>query len=203
MIEHDEDNAALTRLLAGLGARRPEPHFEERVLQGIAARHAGRRSYRPKRFLWTGLGTLAAAGLCLIFLLAWRQPAPHTAARVPAQATVSEPAAPAISQTHAHPRKFAVVRSTPLPPPEPTQPALASFPAPEAPLNAQEKLLLRLAHHDSPVELAVLTPASLAAEQARRRIEFQEFFKPPDPLPDLTAAPADPQPEPTKAGDSR
>ncbi|MGD0443785.1 MAG: hypothetical protein ABSA39_07605 [Edaphobacter sp.] len=71
----------------------------------------------------------------------------------------------------------------------------ASFPAPPMPLTDQEKLLLRLAHKNDPVELAMLDPKLRELQDAEDQAEFQSFFSVPvvkQPAPEEQA-----QPEPT------
>ena len=71
----------------------------------------------------------------------------------------------------------------------------ASFPAPPMPLTDQEKLLLRLAHKNDPVELATLDPKLRELQDAEDQAEFQRFFSGPvvkQPAPEEQA-----QPEPT------
>jgi hypothetical protein len=63
--------------------------------------------------------------------------------------------------------------------------ALVSFPAPEAPLTDQEKLLLRIVHRGDPVEVAMLNPQELAREEAAEAEEFQRFFPPKMPAPNV------------------
>jgi hypothetical protein len=54
---------------------------------------------------------------------------------------------------------------------------LQSYPAPEAPLTEQERLLLQVAHsHDPKVLLAMLDPAARAARVTEEKIEVQHFF---------------------------
>jgi hypothetical protein len=52
----------------------------------------------------------------------------------------------------------------------------ANKPAPEAPLTDEEKLLLRIAHKNDPVELAALNPMLRAAEDAQEKAEVKTFF---------------------------
>jgi hypothetical protein len=52
----------------------------------------------------------------------------------------------------------------------------ASFPSPPMPLTDQEKLLLRLAHKNDPVELATLDPKLRELQDAEDQAEFQSFF---------------------------
>jgi hypothetical protein len=44
-------------------------------------------------------------------------------------------------------------------------------------LTEQEKLLLRIAHKDDPVEVAALNPAVRAARYEEEKAEVQRFFK--------------------------
>jgi hypothetical protein len=57
--------------------------------------------------------------------------------------------------------------------------SMANHPAPEAPLTAEEKLLLRMAHRRDPVEMAALNPLLRAARDAEEKAEVQRFFEPP------------------------
>jgi hypothetical protein len=53
-----------------------------------------------------------------------------------------------------------------------------SHPAPPLPLTEQERLLLRIAHKNNPVEMAVLYPMRRAARDAEEGAAFQRFFGP-------------------------
>jgi hypothetical protein len=53
----------------------------------------------------------------------------------------------------------------------------ASHPPPPMPLTEQEKLLLRIAHKEDPVEVAALNPAVRAARYEEEKAEVQRFFK--------------------------
>jgi hypothetical protein len=55
---------------------------------------------------------------------------------------------------------------------------MANHPAPEAPLTAEEKLLLRMAHRRDPVEMAAMNPLLWAARDAEEKAEVQRFFEP-------------------------
>jgi hypothetical protein len=57
--------------------------------------------------------------------------------------------------------------------------SMANHPAPEAPLTAEEKLLLRMAHRRDPVEMAAMNPLLWAARDAEEKAEVQRFFEPP------------------------
>jgi hypothetical protein len=56
--------------------------------------------------------------------------------------------------------------------------SMANLPAPEAPLTAEEKLLLRMAHRHDPVEMAAMNPLLWAARDAEEKSEVQRFFEP-------------------------
>jgi hypothetical protein len=51
-----------------------------------------------------------------------------------------------------------------------------SLPAPPMPLTEQERLLLRMAHKNDPVELAILDPKLRELQDAQEKAEFQRFF---------------------------
>ena len=69
----------------------------------------------------------------------------------------------------------------------------ASFPAPPMPLTEQERLLIRLAHRDDPVQLAQLTPGPRNARYEADKDQVSEFFTPPTP-------PAQPETNPMESG---
>ena len=58
-----------------------------------------------------------------------------------------------------------------------------SFPAPPMPLLEQERLLLRVAHHGRPEEVAMLEVVRKAAEDGKETEAFQEFFGKPEAAP--------------------
>jgi hypothetical protein len=64
-----------------------------------------------------------------------------------------------------------------------TSAASSSVPAPPMPLTEQERLLIRLAHHDDPVQLAQLSSArrEVRYEQEKQKVsDFFMVFAPPD-----------------------
>ncbi|AFL90284.1 hypothetical protein Terro_4077 [Terriglobus roseus DSM 18391] len=63
-----------------------------------------------------------------------------------------------------------------------------SFPAPPLPLTEQERLLIRLAHRDDPVQLARLGPGPRDDRYQAEKDQVSEFFKPAPPIaqPDRT-----------------
>jgi hypothetical protein len=52
-----------------------------------------------------------------------------------------------------------------------------SHPPPPMPLTEQEKLLLRIAHKDDPLEVAALNPAVRATRYEEEKAEVQRFFE--------------------------
>lgn len=66
-----------------------------------------------------------------------------------------------------------------------------SLPPPPLPLTEQEKLLLRIAQHLDPVEVAELDPGQREAAIAREQAEYKRFFHPTvqPPVPDVRPAP--------------
>jgi hypothetical protein len=69
-----------------------------------------------------------------------------------------------------------------------------SHPAPPMPLTEQERLLLRIAHKNDPVEMAVLDPMRRAARDAEEGVAFQSFFGPPANEQQMTEQPKGEQP---------
>jgi len=79
----------------------------------------------------------------------------------------------------------------------------ASFPAPPMPLTEQERLLLRLAHRNDSVELAMLDPKLRELRDAQEKAEFQRFFGRSTPVqPNEQTGPGQPSGEQTGAGQS-
>lgn len=100
-------------------------------------------------------------------------PAPIIPRKVPTQATATT----VHKTTTHHPRKAS--------PPHPDD-SLAgiemrapSLPAPPMPLTNQERLLLRIVHARDPVELASLDRTAWAAQLAKDKAQFDEFFETP------------------------
>jgi hypothetical protein len=59
--------------------------------------------------------------------------------------------------------------------------AAPSHPAPEMPLTAQEKALLRIAQTSTPKQLAAIDPVEYANLEAQSALKFEKFFAPPAP----------------------
>ena len=57
--------------------------------------------------------------------------------------------------------------------------ALQNRPAPEEPLTAEERMLLRIARRGRPEEYAALDPGVDEARMSAEKVEFRKFFEPP------------------------
>jgi hypothetical protein len=178
-------------------------------MRGVEARlvAAELRPARGRVALWVLASGVAAVLLCLAAVREHRLrgDAVPAARDMPRgfSPVVPPMMAPATSEDAAV-KPFA--RRLPVPSPDkpagaavqPVTAALVSFPAPEAALTEQERLLLQLVHRKDPVEVAMLDPRELAREEAVEAAEFQRFFPPPPP-PD-NVVPDDPTKE---KGDSK
>ena len=197
----------IEQVLTGLRDTQAPPGMERRMLEAI--QHC--RSSAPRRrlnlawhFAYAGLACLlllfAAAAIFSLYVLrphpsdstnASNPPAPRPLAqpRPTSQRTVSEAAqhtpapgslarsGPKPSTANADAPKTALrgPSLTLLDPPP-------GFPAPEAPLTEEERLLLRIAHMGDPEEIAMLDPDKRAKAEAEETSEFQSFFaQPPEP----------------------
>lgn len=184
-----QENEMLDRLLGGLGTAPVDDGFAQRVVRGVEARTAAAEPRAPRRpLVWCGFAAAAAIFLCAIAVHEARhrrdatQAAQNQATPLPLvivpdkrdEAAVEPPA----------PRPTVPLRhETVSADAQPAIAALVSFPAPEAPLTDQERLMLRIVHRGDPVEMAMLNPQELDREEAAEAAEFQQFFPPP-PKPD-------------------
>lgn len=193
---------AVSKVLTALKNAEPPPGMEDRILKALAQTEAVRSGRQPPRpipmpaRIWSFppqlAYSLAATALIAIALGVWLAPR-QAATRHPAPEVSSQTSVPAAFPPVAGPKHQAAARIpstrrphtahplrpalTPVSPAE-AQPAPESFPAPEAPLTAQEKLLLRILHQGDAEELAALNPTLRAARDAEDAAEFDEFFKP-------------------------
>ena len=193
MAENVDGNANrdLDRLLVGLRDAKACPGMEGRILRTIEDRAAATRAsawwqLRPLSVMTAALACMV--GLIGVFVL--------TAHR-PEHASLEDPSAhPQTVTATAAPREFAP-RSVPssraqLPARTRTRKSAAkldgkgngdqqalmveSFPAPPLPLTEQERLLLRVAHHHDPADLALLDPTKQEMQIAAEHAQFEKFF---------------------------
>jgi len=201
----DENDANLDRLLTHLGSAQTAAGFEQRILRAVERRRAtvAPQSARGPLRAWGLASALALASLvAALYLSHPRYRAARALREVAQNSTQSKhefsgapvTSAPSLLRS----RGRAMRRTLAVVPKEEPSAMLVSFPAPPMPLTEQEKLLVRLAHRGDPVEMAMLLPGTLEAQEVQRAAEYQEFFPPPAP-PDN-----DPQPTNTKEkGDGR
>jgi hypothetical protein len=76
--------------------------------------------------------------------------------------------APRAPQQTAMPQYGAGLKESAAPP--------LSFPAPAMPLTEQERLLIRLAHHDDPVQLAQLSTGRREVRYQQEKQQVSDFF---------------------------
>jgi hypothetical protein len=172
MTQRSPEDEGLDRLLSHLTSVEPDESFKKRVLHGIAARRFGRER-RPSLLLLWSFASAAALACALEFAFFAVQkpvrPVPPAVAKVPE--TVQPPAVAILQPTSAHNRKGkAHIAAQPNVP--------ADFPAPEDPITAEEKLLLRIARHTDPDEVATLNPEERTELELRDQVQFQQFFDP-------------------------
>ncbi len=191
---------AIDKLLAGLRAAEPPAGMGQRITARLhhqpAAVAPGRWSYG--RFAWLTAPAAAALLVCALIFQAMRHRVyvPTQPARPDAKEVVAMPQ-PVRAETSS-----SFVQVTPAPRAAVRlaskfdsktgathdMEALAkeemraeSKPAPPLPLSDQEKLLLRMTHRKTPIELAALSPAIRAQHDADEEADFQQFFEPPKP----------------------
>jgi hypothetical protein len=188
MKENNQDDEMLERLLAGLGAAPVEDGFAQRVRRGVEARVAAADS-RPVRWRvarWSFASAAAAVLLCAVSVHELRhrsdatpvvqnQPTALPLVMAPGKGDEATVEPPTPRRTVPLRRKAAELDG------QPATAAVVSFPAPEAPLTEQERLLLRIVHRGDPVEVAMLDPQELARQEAVEAAEFRQFFPAPDP----------------------
>lgn len=185
---YDKLDALLDQALAGYTPAEPRAGFEER----LHARLAGAvpvevRGLRAMtRWAWAACALLAVS-LAIVAIHPHRQarteaklkpapvarPGPADAA-LGAQAEATSPIHPALRAAAVRPARRAAPANTA------DEAGLSeihapSRPAPQAPLTAEEKLLLRVVHRCDPGQLAMLNPEVRASRAAESDKEFQNF----------------------------
>lgn len=188
----------MERVLRGLREAQPDASLEMRITQTL--REAQPEPVGVSRFAnWSlALRFAGAAGACAV-LVAIVQHAPRERKTRDLATHVTS-----TLQSVATPPPPTVVGSSPSrekPPAHRTAPAVVearteadstgkqqSFPAPPMPLTEQERLLIRLAHRDDPVQLARLGPGPRDDRYQAEKDQVSEFFRPPPPIvqPDTT-----------------
>jgi len=178
----DDREETLDRLLTSLGSVKVDADFEQRILRRVEAHQAPTQAQRSPRLPWTfGLASAIAAaliGAAILLHSGRRSGPPPMTARV--ESRVPQTASQAI-RVPGRTRIVARQKAAQLPPDRGAT-MLVSFPAPEAPLSEQERLLLRLVHRNNPLLLAALSPEVQALKEAEKEAEFRRFFPTPKPI---------------------
>lgn len=187
----EKNEEAVDRVLHGLKARSVPGHLQRRTLQALQFRlaeaEAGRHVPSGRKRLWMPAGVALGAALALLagvllFLSTRTVSAPASAPAVAAIPAASSPAVERtpVPETVARPES---IRRLPLPHSVRCARASsagatvreASYPAPPRPLTAQEKMLLQIAQHPMPGEIALLDPVVQARQDALEDAEFAKY----------------------------
>lgn len=211
----DPVDASLHAVLDALREEDPPPGLESRVLQRLATSPArASEPLRWPRWMYLAVPTTFVACVLGTFLLqryallpsqSTHQSAPASQALADAANESSNPPriatgtpalkgsrltdsarhAPAAHATAVHalvPSSNSESRSVHA---ETSVEQEKSFPAPPMPLTEQERLLLRIAHRNDPVQIAMLDPVERSRALSRERAATERFFTPPPLPPDL------------------
>ncbi len=162
-------------VLRSLGQAQVPEGMEARILSRLKERREvpERSAWLRSRPVWA----LAGAGLAAVLLLALYGLRPSRT--VPAHGSIAAVAAVAVGSSRAVPRVAPPARVAPVRrvgKHRRVRPAeSASFPAPEAPLTQQERLLLAIAHINQPAVLDALDPTRRAAVEAQDDHDFKAY----------------------------
>jgi hypothetical protein len=192
---------AIDKVLAGLGAAEPAAGMNQRITAGLHYRSSAlaRTGAGRVRFAWISAPVAAALVVSVLIFQAVHHQSPirteptqrdgkeATATSQPLVRTETFP-----SFTHVTPpartvglaSKHGAKASTGAEDMDALaieEMRAASQPAPPLPLNDQEKLLLRMTHKKTPIELAALSPSVRARHDSEEEADFQKFFEPPKP----------------------
>jgi hypothetical protein len=173
----------IERLMAGLRDAEPSPGMERRILEAMEAHHAtpSRWFLRPSVAASLVCATALAASLIVATRVNQPSHAPANAARHSTHADVGKRTQPeAVAHKAAiEPRRTAarVPARRPRDLPAVSNMQSAGYPAPPMPLTEQERMLLRVAHHDDAANKALLNPDLQAAQSVKNTEQFQHFFE--------------------------
>jgi hypothetical protein len=169
-------------VLEGLRTAQPSADFELRLQTALRDAHRQSSATRtPSQWNFVAWAAAAlAAGVAIAVTASLRHAHPYqtlqpTTAAAPADTFVPPPVLP-----HRLERHTAITRQAAQQPKTAVQEA--SFPAPPMPLTQQERLLLKLTRHDSPVVLIALSTTVREAAFAQDKQQVETFFAPPPPL---------------------
>ena len=186
------DDDAIERVMAGLGRVQPPAGIEDRVLRAMDSISAAKGAAPGRRLIGLrGFYVVSGIAVACLLILATRFGAvvhPAIQQSVPPK---MEAATPRVSPKHVGGDvlkvRVAVARAYVRPAVDVSDDdalALAemqapSHPAPPVPLTEEERMLLRIAHPTTLMELAMVDPVLLKNEDAREKAEYEEFFAPP------------------------
>lgn len=180
----------IDRFLRGLGAADVPPQLEARILQRLAASTlAPHPSSIWDRRPWFIGGFAAACAVLLMVALTAHHPHPQPAAtNLALSGHPNQEKPPSLrAPTPRTPHASAFVRvpagapSSSRAAKDTTATPLQSFPAPEAPLTQQERLLLKIARNADAPEVQILIPEKRELLLAQSRAEFDKYFPQPKP----------------------
>ena len=181
---------SMEKVFAGLRESEPPAGMNARILRTLqdGTPHRTRAGGRSWKF---AAASIPCAAVMAILLLAPR--VEHVAVRLANPHTETSDAQPRIdSREHTaqiaprglqarldrrrtdetvHARRVRGIRVT-----APRLASMVNQPAPPLPLTEQEKLLLQLARHRNPANLAILNPDRQAKQIAEEKKQFQQFF---------------------------
>lgn len=178
----------LETVLRGLREAQPDASLELRITQALREAHE-EAAVSWWRSWWVGLGVAGAVAVCAIFAILLRPERVRKSTDVslvaPTLRSVVKQPSPAVPKDLPSPGRVLVHREVRAVVAQRTgadNPQLEDFPAPPLPLTEQERLLIRLAHRDDPVQLARLGPGPRDDRYQAEKDQVSEFFTPPAPL---------------------
>ena len=173
--EQFEDEERIERTLAGLRGVEPPIGLEERVLRAVLSQPA--RVEQRRRATWQLVSMPVAALVLVALLLQGRRPS--VAPRHGPERSLPSLNRPERAELPVKPPVERIrMRSRAVRFHKPVHgDRQRSFPAPEPPLNEQERLLLVIARTGHEPEWALLNPEKRADEDATRSAAFNDFLR--------------------------
>ena len=171
----DAQQNEIDQLLRYFDQAVPPVGFESRVLRRLAAAQSAAPARRMQSWRWPVLAISSAAALAALLLIHSRPTAPPLPAAVPSAPRVAQAGpSPAVEAPRHQPLRAVRRHSAP----GFHSPSQVSFPAPPAPLTAQEKLLLQVAASSDLAPREILNPVLSAQLRAAGDAEFERFLHP-------------------------
>lgn len=192
MMNPDEANDAIARVVQGLREAKAPEGMEQRILRAMQERASEPRVRAARPWIWSlGVATVAAAALIAV----WVHRVPRKQVdQIAVKRTIENIVTPAVThkvagetsplvRPAARPKVKLAEKPSSAPVSNEDELAMSemmapSQPAPPMPLTEQERLLLRAVHDHDPVELAMLEPEKRAAQFQKEKAEVKSFFEP-------------------------